>query len=148
MAETYNKLSGQYNDLKKGIDLKDAEIARLKKKVEELEADISVRDKAVKDAQYRADYFEDRSTSMKLFTTVKIRAEMVKEFSEGKAAAWDLEVASKAWEEMKLLYSDSEGEDEQATEEAGPSQSSPCGAQGEEAEPGGATGVVVEDVVE
>ena len=134
MAETYNKLSGQYNDIKKSIDSKDAENTRLKKKVEELEADVSARDKALKDAQYRADYFEDKSMSMKLFTTVKIRAEMVKEFSEGKATAQDLEAASTAWEEMKLLYSDSEGEEEHATEDPGPSQIPSHGAPGEEAE--------------
>ena len=72
MVETYNKLSGQYNDLKKGVDAKDAENACLKKKVENLEAAVSARDKALKDAQYRADYYEDKSTSMKLFTTVKV----------------------------------------------------------------------------
>ena len=111
-VESYNNLFGQYNDLKKGADAKDAKNARLKKKIEVLEALVSARDKALKDAQYRADYYEDRSTSMKLFTTVKVRAKMVKEFSEGKATAWDLAAASSAWEEMKLLYSDSEGEDE------------------------------------
>ena len=73
---------------------------------------------------------------------------MVKEFSEGKATAWDLEAASSAWEEMKLLYFDSEGEDEHATEDAGPSQTSPHRTQGEETELGDASGVVVEDVVE
>ena len=73
---------------------------------------------------------------------------MVKEFSEGKATAWDLAAASSAWEEMKLLYSDSEGEDEHATEDAGPSQTSPHRTQGEETELGDASGVVVEDVVE
>ena len=144
----HNKLSNQYNALKKSADTKEGENARLKKKIEELEAVISARDKEMKDAQYRADYYEDKSTSMKLFTTVKVRAEMMKEFSEGKATGWDPIAASSAWEEMKLLYSDSDGEDEQAIEEAGPSQTSPCGDQGEEAEPGGATGVVVEDVVE
>ena len=148
MVETYNKLSGQYNDLKKSVDLKDAENARLKKKVEELEAEVFARDKALKDAQYRADYFEDKSTSMKLFTMVKIRAEMVKEFSEGKATAWDLEAASSAWEEMKLLYSDSEGEDEHATEDAGPSHISPCRTQDEAAKLGDGVGVVVEELVE
>ena len=148
MAETYNKLSGQYNDLKKSIDLKDAENARLKKKIEELEVDVSARDKALKDAQYKADYFEDRSMSMKLFTTVKIRAEMVKEFSEGKTTAWDLEAASKAWEEMKLLYSDSEGEEEHATEDPGASQIPPHGAQVEETEVGDESGAGVGDIAE
>ena len=70
--DTYNKLSGQYNDLKKGADAKDAENAHLKKKVEDLEDLVSARDKELKDAQYRADYYEDKSMSMKLFTTVKV----------------------------------------------------------------------------
>ena len=146
--ETYNKLSDQYNALKKSADAKDGENARLKKKVEDLEALISARDKELKDAQYRVDYYEDRSTSMKLFTTVKVRAEIMKEFSEGRATDWDPVAATSAWEEMKLLYSDSEGEDEQVTEGAGPSQTSPCGTQGKENELGDATGVVIEDVVE
>ena len=72
--ETYNKLSDQYNTFKKSADAKDGENARLKKKVEDLEALISSRDKELKEAQYRADYYEDKSTSMKLFTTVKVRA--------------------------------------------------------------------------
>ena len=148
MVETYNKLSDQYNALKKNADAKDGENARLKKKVEDLEALVSARDKDLKDARYRVDYYEDRSTSMKLFTTVKVRAEMMKEFSEGKATGWDLAAASLAWEEMKLLYSDSEGEDEQATEDAGHSQPSPRGDQGEAIELAGTTDVVIEDVVE
>ena len=49
---------------------------------------------------------------------------------------------------MKLLYYDSEGEEEQVTEDAGPSQLSLCGTQGESTERGDATEVVVEDVVE
>ena len=73
---------------------------------------------------------------------------MVKEFSEGKATTWDLEAASKAWEEMKLLYSDSEGEEEQATDDPGPSQIPPHGAQGEETEFSDESGAVVEDVAE
>ena len=73
---------------------------------------------------------------------------MMKEFSEGKATGWDPAAASSAWEEMKLLYTDSEGEDEQATEEAGPSQPSQRRTQGEVTELGDPTEVVVEDVVE
>ena len=144
----YNKLSDQYNVLKKGANAKDGENARLKKKVQDLEALISARDKELKDAQYSVDYYEDRSTSMKLFTTMKVRAEMMKEFSEGRATNWDPVAASSAWEEMKFLYSDSEGEDEQATEDVGPSQPSSRGTQGEATELGDATEVVVEDVVE
>ena len=56
----HNKLSNQYNALKKSADTKEGENARLKKKIEELEAVISARDKELKDDQYRADYYEDK----------------------------------------------------------------------------------------
>ena len=110
-VESYNNLSGQYNDLKKDVDMKGKENVHLKKRVEDLETLVSVRDKELKDAKYKAEYYKDKSTSMKLFTTVKVRAEITRDFSEGKASTWDLAAASLAWEEMKLLYSDSEGED-------------------------------------
>ena len=51
--------------------------------------------------------------SIKLFTTVKVRAEMVKHYKEGRMLTWDPEVAYSAWEKMKLLYSDSKGEEDQ-----------------------------------
>ena len=115
--------------------------------MEELEALISVRDKELTDARYKADYYEDKLTSMKLFTTMKVRVEMTKEYSDGMATNWDLAAASSAWEEMKLLYSDSEGEDDQGVEDIGPSQNSPRGTQGDAAGPGDG-GEGVEDVVE
>ena len=146
--ESFNNLSGQYNDLKKDADTKDMDNARLKKKVEDLEALVSARDKELADARYRADYYEDKSTSMKLFTTVKVRVEMTKEYSEGKAVNWDLAAASSAWDKMKLLYSDLEGEDDQGAEDTGPSQISPYGMQAGVAELRDGSGVVVEDVVE
>ena len=50
---------------------------------------------------------------------------------------------------MKLLYSDSEGEDNQGVENIGPSLVLPSGTQGETTGFGdGGEGVVVEDVVE
>ena len=65
---------------------------------------------------------------MKLFTTVKVRAEMLKEYTKGKFFAWDPEDAFSTWEQMKLLYSDSEGEEEQqAGEPAGSSLVDPSG---------------------
>ena len=75
---------------------------------------------------------------------------MKKEYSEGKASSWDPVAASSAWEEMKLLYSDSEGEDEQNVEENNrPSRASPSGTQGAVTGSGvGEENVVVEDVVE
>ena len=44
---------------------------------------------------------------------VKVRAEMVKDYKEGRASTWDPEAAYSAWEKIKLLYTDSEGEEDQ-----------------------------------
>ena len=44
--------------------------------------------------------------------TVKVRAEMMKEFTEGKTSSWDPEAEFKSWEKMKTLYSKFEGKDE------------------------------------
>ena len=87
---------------------------------------------------------------MKLFTIVKVQAEMMREYSEGKASFWDPVAASLAWEEMKLLYSNSEGEDEQNVEEdTGPSRALPSGTQGAVTGFGvGEEDVIVEDVIE
>ena len=67
----YKNRSSQYNVLKKDVNVKEEENARLKKRVEDLEALMSVREKELKDAQFKAKYYEDKSTSMKLFTTIK-----------------------------------------------------------------------------
>ena len=50
VMESYNNLSGQYNNLKKDADVKGEENVRLKKRVEDLEALMSVRKKELKDA--------------------------------------------------------------------------------------------------
>ena len=94
----------------------------LKKKLEEVEAALSAQETELKKVKSKAEYYEDKSTSMKLFTTVKVRAEMLKEYTKGKFFAWDPEDAFSTWEQMKLLYSDSEvGEAQQAGELAGSS---------------------------
>ena len=149
-VESYNNLFGQYNDLKKDADVKGEENIRLKKRVEDLEALMSVWEKELKDAQVKAEYYEDKLTSMKLFTTVKVQAEMARDYSEGKASSWDLVAASSAWEEMKLLYSDSKGEDDQNVEEdVGSSRVSLSGTQGAIAgSRAGGEEVVVKNVVE
>ena len=95
-VESYNNLSSQYNVHKKDADVKEDENARLKKTVEDLEALLSAREKELKDAQFKGEYYEDKSTSMKLFTTVKVRAEMTKKYSKGKALSWDPVTASSA----------------------------------------------------
>ena len=74
---------------------------------------------------------------------------MTKEYSKGKSSTWDSIATSSAWEEMKLLYSDSEGEADQDVKDIGPSRVSPSGTHAEMASLGdGGEGVIVEDVVE
>ena len=68
----YKNRSSQYNVLKKDVNVKEEENARLKKRVEDLEALMTAREKELKDAQFKVEYYEDKSTSMKLFTTVKV----------------------------------------------------------------------------
>ena len=88
-----------------------------------MQANQSAREAELEEVRSKAEHYEDKSMSMKLFTTVKVRAEMIKDFLEGKMSTWDPVAASSAWEEIKLLYSDSEGEDDQHMEErAGLSQ--------------------------
>ena len=54
-VESYSNLSSQYNVLKKDADVKEDENACLKKKVEDLEALMSAREKELKDAQFKAE---------------------------------------------------------------------------------------------
>ena len=71
-VKSYNNLSSQYKVLKKDADVKEDENACLKKRVEDLETFLSARENEIKDAQFKAEYYEDKSTSMKLYTTVKV----------------------------------------------------------------------------
>lgn len=64
-------------------------------------------------AKTKVEYYEDKSMSIKLFTMEKVRAEMVKDYKEGRMSTWDPEASYSAWEKMKLLYSNSEGEEDQ-----------------------------------
>ena len=72
---------------------------------------------------YRADQL------VKDAVAVKITPEMLKEYTKGKFSTWDPEGAFSAWEQMKLLYSDSEEEEEQqADEPTGSSHVDPSGS--------------------
>ena len=51
--------------------------------------------------------------SIELFTIVKVRVEMLKEYTEDKISSWDPDVAFSAWEKMKTLYLESDGDGEQ-----------------------------------
>ena len=81
--------------------------------MDELETAQSAQEAELKEVKTKADCYEDKSMSIKLFTTVKVRVEMVKDYKEGMMSTWDLEVAYSTWEKMKLLYSDSEGNEDQ-----------------------------------
>ena len=116
-----------------------------------MEAAYSTQNAELKEVWSKAEYLEDKSMSIKLFTTVKVRVEMVKEYKEGKLLDWDPKAAFSAWEKMKLLYSDSEGEeDQEMAERVDHGQSGPSGAE-DLASGFGADAreeVVVEEIVE
>ena len=127
-VQTHNNLSVKYNELEVASDETKRENARLKKKLEEADAELFAQEIELKEAKSKAEHFEDKSTSMKLFTTVKVRTEMLKEYKEGQFSTWDPEAAFSAWEQMKLLYYDSKGEEEQQVDEpAGSSRVNPSG---------------------
>ena len=149
-VQAYNNIFKKYNELKDFADLMKSENARLSKKLKEAEVALYVPEAEFKKVESMAEYCEDKSTNIELFNVFKVRAEMVKEYTEGTIFSWDPEATFSAWEKMKTLYLESDGEgDQQEVEPAGPSRSNPSiprdGAFGS-----GATKeeVVVEDVVE
>ena len=145
MVQAHNNLSDRFNKFKYEVDSKESENVLLKKRVEELEATYSIQNAELKELWSKVEQLEDKSMSIKLFTTVKVRAEMVKEFKEGKTSDWDPEAAFSAWEKMKLLYLDFEGEeDQEMAERADCGQSGPSGAEYLASGSGAAAG---EDVV-
>ena len=95
-AQAYKNLSEKFNKLKSEVDDKGNENARLKKRLEELEVAHSAQEAELKEAQSKAEYYEDKSMSMNLFTTVKVRAEMVKDYTKGRMSAWNPEAAFSA----------------------------------------------------
>ena len=122
-----------------------SENARLSKKLKEVEAALSAQEAELKKVETKAEYYDEKSTSIELFTTVKVHAEMLKEYTEGKISSWDSEVAFSAWEKMKTLYSESNGEGEQQEVEPVVPSRPRDGAYGSRA---ANEEVVVEEVVE
>ena len=61
-----------------------SENAHLTKKLKESEKTITVREDKLKKVEQKAKYYEDKCTSIEMFTTIKVRVEMMKEFVEGK----------------------------------------------------------------
>ena len=111
--QEHNTLCENYNELKSFADLKESENARLSKELKEVKAALSSREAEFRKVESKAEYYKDKSTSIKLFTTVKVRAELLKEYTEGRISSWDTKVTFSAWKKMKTLYSESEEEGDQ-----------------------------------
>ena len=94
--QAYNDIANKYNDLQATSDLMIGENARLTKKVLEAEATISMWEAELKKVELKAEYYKDKSHSIEMFTTVKVCAKIMKEFTEGKSSSWDCEVDFKS----------------------------------------------------
>ena len=147
-VQAHNNISEKYNELKASSNHMKNENAHLTRKLKESEVALSTQEVEFKKVESKAKYYEDKSTSIELFTTVKVHAKMLKEYTEGKLSSWDPKAAFPAWEKMKTLYSGSDEEgDQQKVKPAGSSGSDPSGAR-DGVSGSGATGeeVVVDDV--
>ena len=110
--QAHNKVLRKYNELNSTADLLKSENACLSKSLKKAEATISLREVELKQVEQRVEYYQDKSSSMEMYTTVKIRVEMMRDFLDEKASSWDIKAISALGEKMKTLYSESEGEDE------------------------------------
>ena len=63
-----------------------------------MKATLSAREDEFKKVEFNVEYYKDKSISIELFTTIKVRAKMLKEYTEGKNYSWDPEAALSAWE--------------------------------------------------
>ena len=97
----HNEIFNKYNELKSFADLIKNENAYLSKNLKAAEATLAAKEAELKQVESKAEYYEDKSTSIKLFTTVKVYTEILKEYSEGKISSWDPEVAFAAWGEYE-----------------------------------------------
>ena len=52
----------------------------------------------------KAEYYEEKSRSIEMFNTIKVCAELLREFIDGKSSSWNPEAKFIAWEKMKTLY--------------------------------------------
>ena len=89
----HKDISKNYNELQSSADLMKSEKARLSKNLIVAEATLSTKEAELKRVESKVEYYEDKSTSIGLFTTVKVHAEMLKEYYEGKTSSWDPKVA-------------------------------------------------------
>ena len=91
--QEHNILSEKYNELKSSADLKESENAHISKELNEVKATLSTWEAEFKKVESKVEYNKDKFTSIELFTTVKVHAKMLKEYTEGKISFWDTEAA-------------------------------------------------------
>ena len=111
-TQVHNEILNKYNQLNSIADLMKSKNAHLSKILKVAEATLSLQKAELNQVEQQAKYYKDKSSSIKMYTMVKVRVEMLKEYTKGKTSSWDPEVAFKAWEKMNTLYSEFEGEDE------------------------------------
>ena len=149
VVQAYNDIVNKYNKLQTASDLMKSENTRLTKKLKEAEVTISVQEAELKKVELKAEYYEEKSRSIEMFTTEKFHAEIMKEFADGKSSSQDPEADFKSWEKMKTLYSESEEEEDELVTVAFVEQPEPSGEKGGACSRGGAEEkVLVQDVVE
>ena len=83
IGQAHNEISSKYNELKSTTNLMKNENTRLSKILKVTEATLSVREAELKRVEQRAEYYEDKYSSIEIFTTIKVHADMLKEFSRG-----------------------------------------------------------------
>ena len=87
VAQMHNEIPNRYNELKSIANLIKSENAHLSKSLKAAESTFSIWEAELKRVEQQVKYYEDKSSSIEMFTTVKVRAEMLKEYSEGKASS-------------------------------------------------------------
>ena len=93
VIQAHNILSKKYNEFKFSVGHKDSENAHLSKELIEVKAALSAWETELKKVKSDVKYCEDKSISIKLFTTIKVCAKMLKEYTEGTLSSWNLDVA-------------------------------------------------------
>ena len=108
-AQAHIEISNKYNEPKSSANLIKSENARLSKSLKAAKATFYIRETELKQIEWQAEYYKDKSSSIEMYTTVKVRAEMLKEYTKGKSSSLDSKAAFKDREKMKMLYSESKG---------------------------------------
>ena len=84
----------------------------------------------LKKVELKTEYYENKSRSIEMFTTVKVHVEIMKEFTKGKSSSWDPELDFQYWEKMKTLYLESKEEEDELVMEVSIESIDPSGEKG------------------